>query len=155
MHGPRPGEGHSYVVEIAPGVLQAAHRSQLKPHVEDQYSGDPLPLYYFSGKAAEVAASPEDWTVEAILGHRKGAEGPEFLVRWEKWDPEDCTWEPLRHFFPQFNTKLVDYCVEQGMNPRLYDLVGRQMAVPPRGYLSRRHRHPHGVDGTVTPWPTS
>ena len=42
---------HSYIIEVTPGHLHAAHRSQLKPHVEDEYEGDPFPLYYFCEKA--------------------------------------------------------------------------------------------------------
>ena len=79
---------HSYVVELTPGKLQAAHRSQLKPHVVDEFVGEPYELHYFSYKAEEVEAGPEDWIVEDILDHRKGPRGPEFLVKWQGWGPE-------------------------------------------------------------------
>ena len=45
---------HSYVVEVSKGKRQETHRSQLRPHVEDEYHGNPYPLHYFSGRAAVV-----------------------------------------------------------------------------------------------------
>jgi len=57
--------GHaSYVVEVAPKVKRKAHRSQLKPHAEDASSSTPLPLFYFSGKAAPLEVGPDEWIVE-------------------------------------------------------------------------------------------
>ena len=49
---------NSYVVEVAPGVMKEAHRSQLKPHTEETMREDSLPLYYFSGKAAPLELGP-------------------------------------------------------------------------------------------------
>ena len=34
---------------------------------------------------------------EAILGHRKGARGDEFLVKWKGYPASAATWEPLEH----------------------------------------------------------
>ena len=75
---------HSYEVELRPGARQPAHRSQLKPHSEDEFAGMPLPMYYFTGKASELEATPDEWEVKAIVDHRRGASGKlEFLVEWE------------------------------------------------------------------------
>ena len=55
---------HSYVVELAPGVLREAHRTQLRPHVADQFSGTPFLLYYLAGKAPQLPeAQPDEWLV--------------------------------------------------------------------------------------------
>ena len=35
---------HSYIVDIGSGSQQEAHRSQLKPHVEDVWSGRPIKI---------------------------------------------------------------------------------------------------------------
>ena len=51
-------DSNSYVVEVAQGMMKEAHRSQLKPHMEDTLSETPLPLYYFSGKAAPLELGP-------------------------------------------------------------------------------------------------
>ena len=45
---------HSYVVEVKQGRRQHAHRTQLRPHQEDEFCGDQFPLFYFSGRAAVV-----------------------------------------------------------------------------------------------------
>ena len=39
---------HSYVVELKPGGRQHAYRSQLRPHISDEYSGPAVPLYFCS-----------------------------------------------------------------------------------------------------------
>jgi hypothetical protein len=102
---------HSYLIELRPGARQPAHRSQLKPHTEDVYAGEPFPLYYLTGKAQELEATPDEWNVGSIDGHRLGPKGGlEFLVRWEDWDPSDRRWEPVESFFPRYNTLLVEYC---------------------------------------------
>jgi hypothetical protein len=104
---------HGYVVEISPGVLQAAHRTQLKPHVADTYSGTPYPLHYFAGKAPDLPTTSTEWLVDdgGILDHRRNSKGEyEFLVRWKDWDPTDTWWEPWIHFFPGANEELVQYC---------------------------------------------
>ena len=82
-----------------------------------------------------TAASPDERTIEKIVEHRKGESGPEFRVRWENYGPRDDTWEPLKHFFPQFNEKLVDYCAERGLNVSLREIVGRRIAAPPAGQI--------------------
>ena len=107
----------SYVVEIAPKVLKEAHRSQLKPHLADTLSEDPLPLYYFSGKAAPLELGPDEWLVEEIRNHRRDptTNQLEFLVKWKDWDPTDLRWEPWRSFIQLYNDDLADYCIEHGI----------------------------------------
>jgi hypothetical protein len=54
-------------------------------------------------KAPEVPeAHPDEWLVDAILGHRTRAGKLEFLVRWKDWDPSDTRWEPWDIFFPGY-----------------------------------------------------
>ena len=108
---------HSYVVEVAPGVLREAHRTQLRPHVADLFSDNPFPLFYLAGKAPQLPeAQPDEWLVEAILGHRLRAGKLEFLVRWKDWDPTDTRWEPWEHFFPGYNSEVVSYCQRHGVS---------------------------------------
>ena len=72
--------------------------------------------HYFSGKPGELEAGPDEWDVEAIVGHRIGPTGaPEFLVRWKNWDPSDLTWQPWTDFFPRYNEDFLRYCAEKGV----------------------------------------
>jgi hypothetical protein len=79
---------------VAPNVKWKAYRSQLKPHAEDALSSNPLPLFYFSGKAAPLEVGPDEWIVEEIKGHRRNSTTGKmkFLVKWKDWDPSDLQW---------------------------------------------------------------
>ncbi len=92
-----------YVISLKRGVEHEAHRSQLRPHVEDTFSGDPFPLYYFSAKGKPLEAAPDEWEVEKILDHRKTTRGWEFKVQWKGFGPRESRWEPAHHFCPQYN----------------------------------------------------
>ena len=110
----RKGE-HSYIVEIQQGKTQEAHRSQLQPHIHDGYNGKPMPMWYTSGKAHEIEATPDEYDVEEVMGHRKDAKGKlQFLVRWKDWDPTDQWLQPVANFFPQYNALVVEYCRKKG-----------------------------------------
>jgi len=100
---------------VKEGVRQEVHRSQLRPHVEDEYSGDPIPLYYFSGKANELAVAPDEWLVSSVRGHRYDRKGNlEFLVEWQGCDPQDASWEPLGSFVTP-NEFVMRYCQSKGL----------------------------------------
>ena len=115
----------SYVVELGPGVRREAHRSQLKPHVDDVFSTAPLDLFYFSGKATPISTGPDDWIVEGIEGHRVNPTTGdlEFLVRWQGWDPTDLQWEPVRNFFQLCNTEVLEYCDGQDIPLNLLEIL--------------------------------
>ena len=115
---------HGYVVEVAPGVLREAHRSQLRPHVADLFSETPLPLFYISGKAAELDVGPDEWIVESILGHRTANGQLEFKVFWKDWDPADLSWQHWTNFFPRFNEEVVRYCQKNNIS---LDLAKNQL----------------------------
>lgn len=105
------------MVELKPGSRQAAFRAQLKPHVEDQYSGKPYPLYYHHGKAPEVAIGPGDYEAEAVKDVRKGAGGAlEALVQWSGY--KDPTWEPMLELL---NPALRGYVQEHNLRPTLQE----------------------------------
>ena len=114
----------SYRVEISPGVVQDAHRSQLKPHVENEYSGQPLPCTISARKQDRLRWSPMRGSSRPIEAHRTGPKGPEFLVHWKDWDPTDLTWEPWSHFFPGYNEDFVQYCAREGISLDVARLLG-------------------------------
>ena len=107
---------HSYIVDIGSGSQQEAHRSQLKHHVEDVWSGQPIKMFRFQRAVREDDddALPDEWELSGVEGHRMGPDGyPEFLVRWE--GSEERTWEPLSHFFLHCSPLALEYCVKKGI----------------------------------------
>lgn len=121
---------HSYVLEVKPGHLQEAHRSQLKEHIRDEWSEKPLKLFHFRRTEPELKSFADEWAIEDIEQHRIGSDGyPEFLVRWE--GSAEKTWEPLRHFFLDFSHLAMSYCVKH------------KLKVP--DMLEYLHRHPAEV----------
>ena len=109
----RVGE-HSYVVEIKEGVETEAHRSQLRPHIEDTYAAETFPLYYFSGKAPALDTEMDRWLVEEIREHRGMGDQLEFLVKWAGCEEDANTWEPLTNLVT-LNELLMEYCQRQGV----------------------------------------
>ena len=106
---------HGYVVDIDTNTQQEAHRSQLKPYIEDVWSGRPVKLFRFRRAVVDNEdVQPDQWTIKKVEGHRRGADGyPEFKVEWDGSD--ERTWEPLHHFFHQYSQPLLDYCVDKGV----------------------------------------
>ena len=124
---------HSYVIDIDAGTQQEAHRSQLKPYLEDVWSGRPLKMFRFrrAVQQDDEDVQPDQWLVKKVEQHRRGADGyPEFKVQWE--GSEERTWEPLHHFFHHYSQPLLDYCVAKGV--RVSDVLE---------YL---HKHPTEVE---------
>ena len=104
---------YTYVVELRKGNRQKAHRSQLRPHVYDQFSDAPYPLYYHVGKAPEVEARPGEYNVEKVLKQRTITPGKdEVLIKWEGF--EKPTWEPV---VALMNAPLMEFCREEGWWP--------------------------------------
>ena len=113
----REGED-SYVIEIKPEHLMKSHRTFLKPHFEDVYSGQPVPLFYHRRTVLEDQIEPDEFIVEKIIGHRRKPDGTEeFLTHWRGYPREEATWEPPNHFFHRYSADFVDYCQQNGLNP--------------------------------------
>ena len=122
----RVGE-HSYMVEVAEGRTVPVHRCHLKPHVEDELMGKPVRLFQYKQAVAEADLAPDEWLVETIKAHRRTADGEwEFLVKWQ--DNEQCTWEPLGHFFHQYAEDFVNYCRDHHLRPDVVDHLLRHPA---------------------------
>ena len=101
----------SYVIQERPGFEHSAHRSQLKPHIEDPMEGDKLPLHFFRRTLGEELEAEDEWVVDRILKHRVGEDGKlQFLTKWEGFAETDATWEPVGHFFHRYSFPFVQYC---------------------------------------------
>ena len=101
---------HSYVVEVKKGKRQDAHRSQLRPHVEDTYNGNPFPLHYFSGTAPLVDdLAPDELIPEKVVEHGRDVTGElKLKIRWEGYGPEGDTWEPAGHVVSETVRKYLN-----------------------------------------------
>lgn len=65
------------------------------------------------------------YNVEKILKH-KYAHGWKFLVKWEGFDMENATWEPLKNFVQVggvVNVKFKEYCEEKGLEQLLMKIM--------------------------------
>ncbi len=104
----------SYVVELGLKNLQEAHRDQLRPHVDDVFAEQPLPLNYFSGKAPvlEPILGPDEYLPESILDHEVRDGVTKVLVKWKGW--KDPTWEPLNELM---NEVLKPYAMAKNLKP--------------------------------------
>ena len=66
------------------GLLKAAHDGREYPH-------QPLPSSKDDG----------EYEVEKIVSHKKRKDGKVvYLVKWQGYSYEECTWEPAKHFKP-------------------------------------------------------
>ena len=79
--------------------------------------------------------------MESIKNHRRAADGTwEFLVKWQ--DSEQCTWEPLGHFFHRYAEDFVKYYRDQNLRPDVIDHLLQQPAEVARDWM--------GQEGFVT-----
>lgn len=118
----RQGE-HSYLVEVKPGRVIPVHRSQMKEHVENEFSGDQLRLFHFSPEAEDFNTGPDEWEVEKILAHRTNKKGKlEFLVKWKDWP--DKEWEPMSNFIHRYSKDWRDYVVAKKLRFNIIDYLG-------------------------------
>ena len=93
---------------------------QLKLYVEDTLSGNKIELYHHTRGYKALETEPDEWEVEEILGHRRGAGGRwEFLTKWEGTPPGEETWEPLGSFVQKYCYPWVKYARKDGVMPEL------------------------------------
>ena len=111
----REGE-YSYQIEVKPNRYMSAHRTFLKPHFDDEFSGTPLPLFYHRRTVLDDQMQPDEYIVEKILRHRTKPDGThEFLTHWRGYPVEESTWEPPNHFFHRYSSDFVAYCRRHNM----------------------------------------
>ena len=138
---------HSYVIQLKPGAEQEAHRSQLRPHIDDEFADEPYPLYYFTGKAPTLEIAPDEWLIEGIDGHRKGTDGKqEFLVRWKDWDPSYAQWEPASSF--SWLTTKYSWSIASGIT---YPWTWHRHWQPPASQQRQRGKHKSPKDEAQPP----
>ena len=98
-----------------------AHRSFLKPHVLDDFSSDPIPMFFHRRTILDADAREEDeYEVEKILRHRIKRDGSmEFLTHWKGFPVEEATWEPPQHFIHRYSAHFVEYCQNKNLDPQI------------------------------------
>lgn len=67
------------------------------------------------------------YNVEKIVKH-KFSQGWKFLVKWEGFPIENCTWEPAKNFLQQggvLNSVFKSYCEEHGLQGLLVKMLKR------------------------------
>ena len=102
----------SFVVEIKPRHERAVHSSQMKPHKEDQYTGQPTPLHFIKPTEADLEVEVDEWEVEKVENHKVGEDGQLwFLTKWAGF--EAPTWEPITNFIHRYSLDWAQYCKAQ------------------------------------------
>jgi hypothetical protein len=116
----------SYVIELKPQFFMKARRSMLKPYVQDSVVGRPTELFVHRRTEPVVDAELGEWNVEEILEHKFVKGQYRFLTKWENSD--ECTWEPLPNFIPQFSREFVNYCKRHGILQELVRFLTAEWA---------------------------
>ena len=82
-------------------------------------------LFYTAEEIVEGEATAGDYIVEEIVKHRRTKDGKlEFLVKWEGFGKEECTWEKPSSFLPMYSQAWADYCQSHGLQVNLVDHLG-------------------------------
>ena len=98
----------SYVIEIRPGSKLKVHASFLKPWVEDEVVGNPIPLFYHQHTEIDPELQVDEWVCKRILSHRVVGDSWEFLTEWEGAE-DSPTWEPPGNFVHRDSSEFVKY----------------------------------------------
>ena len=96
----RVGEA-SYEVERKPGITFATHVDRMKTFVR----GPGVELFHWLSNEGGEEVAPKEWNVEKILAHRWVRGKPQFLTRWEGFEPAEDTWEPVGNFIHRYSYK--------------------------------------------------
>ena len=73
----------------------------------------------------EEMAEQGYYAVEKIVKH-KFSQGWKFLVKWEGFPMENCTWEPAKHFLQEggvLNSEFKKYCEDNGLQGLLVKML--------------------------------
>ena len=114
----------SYVIEVKPGAEMKAHRSFLKPFIEDIFNGQPIPLFYHQRTEIDVEAEIDEWEVDKVVRHIIEEGKLKFLTSWLGHTPDEASWNEARDFLPRYNVEFVDYCKSKGLKLDLVEHLG-------------------------------
>ena len=134
----------SYKIRTKEGQILDAHASFMKPHLKDEFSSEPIPMYFHRRTIKdEEARESDEYEVEKILKHRVKRDGSmEFLTHWKGYPVEEATWEPPQHFIHRYSAHFVEYCQTKNLDPQILRLLqprahthseGSRDPPPPRG----------------------
>ena len=102
---------HTYKIQVGETRTRDIHVSQLKRH-HPPLAGPHWPLFFTQETPLDGHGLQNDFLVEKILRHRlnKDNNTSEFLVKWDGYGEEECTWEPPSSFLPVFSQPWAAYC---------------------------------------------
>jgi hypothetical protein len=107
----------SYLIEVKDGVIIKAHRTFLRPYVDDIFLGRPTPLFFHQRTPADTDAEIGEWKVDKVLEHRVKSDGTyEFLTLWEGFPRDEATWEPPGHFIHRYSSDFFNYLSDKKLN---------------------------------------
>ena len=99
------------MLEDKPEHERAAHSSQLKPFVEDEFADAPIPLHYFRQTEIDLTDEVDEWEVEEICEHKVDDAGQLwFLTKWAGFAAP--TWEPLGNFVHRYSVEWAECCLK-------------------------------------------
>ena len=92
--------------------------------------------------------APDEYNLDAILGHEEKYGKFFFKVKWEGY--EDPSVEPAGNFFQQFSKPLIDYGCEHGLKMDIFkELSGRGCICEASGARSHGGAFPGSQGGGV------
>ena len=119
-----PGGVDSYQIEVKPGKIMGSPRSILKSYSPDEFSENPIGLFYHRRTPVDPEGAPDEYILEANLVHEEKDGKMYFKVKWEGY--EDPTSEPAGNFFQRFSKHLIDYGCEHEVKLDIFkELSGR------------------------------
>ena len=95
----REGES-SYQIKVKPGHIMGAHRGALKMCTPENFSEEPIKLFYHRRTSADPEGAPDECILETILVHEERNGKMLFKVKWEGY--EDPSFEPAKKFSKGF-----------------------------------------------------
>ena len=105
----------SFLVDVGTKT-RTCHRMQMKAWTPPLV-GPSWPIHHHVLADEETQATPDDWIVQDILGHRRDRQGQlQFLTRWEGFGAEDDCWEPISSFLQRVNLPWLQYCQRHALD---------------------------------------
>ncbi|KAI5923815.1 hypothetical protein F4810DRAFT_667598 [Camillea tinctor] len=106
---------------IVPEAQEQA-QEQAQPRAEAPYDDDDISITSTDHEGDGVDDADKDWVVDDLLAERPHPYEPgrvQYLIKWEDYPLEDCTWEPVENLGPGLLTQWEETKkeIEAGIRP--------------------------------------